>query len=298
MMPPQFPSRIYREQGFAVIDSVFDAAAVAALRDELSGWTEQSRRHNRSYGRLPDGRSRFDLEPGHSADAPKLRRVANPCDISARYADAVFGSVVGDMLLPLLGPNIKFDHCKLNVKLPGMNAAVAPHQDHAFEPQTNDDVVVTLLLLDDMTPDNGCLRILPGSQRERHSHYHQGHFTGVVGPRQQARFAADSVPVCAPAGSVIFMDTWALHGSASNHSDTARRLFITEYKAADAFPLTPHKIPSRYAEQIVRGRPANRPRYRLGELGIELPPHYRDTSVFALQAEAANAAAFGDAAAG
>ena len=84
------------------------------------------------------------------------------------------------MLIPLLGDSIKFDHCKANAKYPGMATDVKYHQDHIFEPQTNDSVVVVLLMLDDSTVENGCLKIVPGSHKNRYSHSENGVFTGRV----------------------------------------------------------------------------------------------------------------------
>ena len=39
------------------------------------------------------------------------------------------------------------------------------HQDFAYTPHTNDDGVTALLMLDDMTAENGCLMVVPGSHR-------------------------------------------------------------------------------------------------------------------------------------
>ena len=45
------------------------------------------------------------------------------------------------MLQKLWGPAIRFDVSKLNLKSAGYGAPVEWHQDWAFYPQTNDDVL-------------------------------------------------------------------------------------------------------------------------------------------------------------
>jgi ectoine hydroxylase-related dioxygenase (phytanoyl-CoA dioxygenase family) len=55
---------------------------------------------------------------------------------------------------------VKFHHCKINLKLPGTDTEVGFHQDFAYTPHTNDDLVTALVMLDDMTLDNGCLRVI------------------------------------------------------------------------------------------------------------------------------------------
>jgi len=62
-----------------------------------------------------------------------------------------------------------------------MNTRVDWHQDHAYDPHTNDDMLTILLMLDDMSEENGCLQVVPGSHRGEHfSHFESDRFTGTV----------------------------------------------------------------------------------------------------------------------
>ena len=279
--------RTFREDGFLVVENAFSTTERKRMLSELDRWTELSCAHDDAFGQLTDGRPRFDVEADHNGDNPKLRRVTNPIDISDVYADIVFNGCVPDLISALLGPHITFDHCKLNQKMPGMETTVSWHQDHAFEPQTNDDMITALFALDDMHPENGGLSVAPGSHHQKFSHYQNGVFTGQVCEETMKGCLASAETLSVPAGSVVLMDTWTLHGSARNTSDMPRRLFITEYKAADAFPLTPHKLPSVHTGRVVRGRRAMAPRHRNGI--VELPPVYNDASLFGVQQRAAAA---------
>ena len=88
-----------------------------------------------------------------------------------------------DMVADLIGPNVKFHHCKINLKLPGSHTEVGYHQDFAYTPHSNDDVVTALLMLDDMTLENGCLQVVPGSHRGPvHSLFDGERFTGFIAP--------------------------------------------------------------------------------------------------------------------
>lgn len=108
-----------------------------------------------------------------------------------------------DMVADLIGPNVKFHHCKINLKLPGSDTAVAYHQDFLFTPHTNDDVITALLLLDDVSETNGCLRVVPGSHTGPYfSLYDGARFTGAVRAEDERRLLARSVPVTGTAGSV------------------------------------------------------------------------------------------------
>ena len=39
------------------------------------------------------------------------------------------------------------------------------HQDFPYLPHTNFDVLAVMILLDDATPENGCMRVVPGSHK-------------------------------------------------------------------------------------------------------------------------------------
>jgi ectoine hydroxylase-related dioxygenase (phytanoyl-CoA dioxygenase family) len=275
--------RQFRDEEYTIARGVLDGVGVAALTGELDAWIDESRAHSANYGETLDGKARFDLEAGHGAEQPRLRRVANPVDVSEAYRQALFDGPIPDRVAELIGPDVKFHHCKLNIKLPGMATRVEYHQDHAYDPHTNSDMVTTLLLLDDMSEANGCLRVVPGSHRERHSHYRDGKFVGAIDPALDADFEARSVPIEGSSGDVALMHTWTVHGGGPNRSDRPRRLLICDYVAADAFPLTAPAVPSPYNGRIVRGKPARK--IRLVADSIELPQAYQDDSFFGLQGQ-------------
>ena len=124
---------------------------LAALRAEFGNWVEESRQHTDDYGETLDGRARFDLEPGHSAERPALRRVQSPEEVSDIYAGVMRGARTVDLVANLIGPAIRFHHGKVNSKLPGAATKVKFHQDFTFQPMTNDDMITALLFVDEVT---------------------------------------------------------------------------------------------------------------------------------------------------
>ncbi len=260
----------YNRYGYVVVENVIDTTTIARMLGEIERWTHESRHYTQSYGALIDGHPRFDLEPGHHKTKPKLRRVTNPIEVSSVFFDTILWGQLPGLLTPILGEDIKFDHCKLNNKQPGMSAKVQYHQDHIFEPQTNDSVVVALLLLTDNTVENGCLRIVPGSHRTKYSHTNGGSFVGRIDASHTDHFDAMAHTIEGKAGSVCLMHTWSVHSSDRNRSSVPRPVLITEYKAADAYPLTVHKLPSRYMDAVV--------------LGSDLAPRYREVQDFEISA--------------
>ena len=277
----------FRKQGYLVVRDLVPAAARKHMLAELEQWVEASRAFDANYGfDTPDGKARFDLEQGHSAALPRLRRIANPCDVATAYQEVLFKGAIPAVVADLIGPDVKFHHCKLNNKFPGTGTRVEYHADHPYDPHTNDDGITMLLMLDDMDEGNGCPRIVPGSQAERYSHFREGAFTGSTDPVLFEEFDQRADSICGRAGDVCLMHIWTLHGGGPNTSrDRPRRLLIADYRAADAFALTSPTVPSRFYQRIVVGEPTHVARLREGTIEVLAP--YQDDSFFGLQGQKA-----------
>ncbi|NQV45336.1 MAG: phytanoyl-CoA dioxygenase family protein, partial [Rhodospirillales bacterium] len=95
----------FRKNGFVVAPGVVSKDTVDHLLARLDEWVEESRSHTANFDTdTPDGKARFDLEDGHNAEHPRLRRVANPCDVSERYANVLFDGAIPTAVSDPIGP--------------------------------------------------------------------------------------------------------------------------------------------------------------------------------------------------
>ena len=131
------------------------------------------------------------------------------------------------------------DYDQLLDKRPGKGDAVfAMHQDMAYWPPAsltaNDTRTVTLTLaIDDETAENGCIRFVPGSQKERKLRPHrplaksrdEGHaVVAEVADDEEIRLAE------VPRGGVTLHDEWVVHGSPGNASPRHRRTYVIAFR--------------------------------------------------------------------
>ena len=73
----------FKHQGYLMLPGLVSEAVRGDLLSQLQEWVEESRQYDANYGfDPPNGKARFDLEQGHPAAHPRLRRVANPAEIS------------------------------------------------------------------------------------------------------------------------------------------------------------------------------------------------------------------------
>ncbi len=269
--------------GYLIIENVVDADLLTAMQDDFSKWVEESRGFCEPYGDTIDGRPRFDLEPGHTPAKPALRRVNAPIEVSQTYFEAMASTRMTDCVADLIGPDVKFHHSKINSKLPGGHTAVKWHQDFPFTPHSNDDLITALLMVDEVTPDNGPLEVVAGSHKgELHGLWHNGIFTGSVADTVARDCQQKAITCIGPAGSVCLMHTRLLHGSAPNLGEHSRTLFICVYSAEDAVPYSSNPMPTEFEGLVVRGEKSNKVRSTSYE--IELPQKPTTASFFDQQA--------------
>ncbi|PQK81081.1 phytanoyl-CoA dioxygenase family protein [Pantoea ananatis] len=274
----------YHQQGFLVVEHVLTSEEIAALQHDFDQWVEESRSQSAPWGNTQDGRSRFDIESDHSADHPSLRRVSSPNDISAAYRHAALQSRMAHIAGQLIGGSgARYHHSKINSKLPHTATKVEWHQDFLFTPHSNDDILTALLMVSEVTPENGPLNVVPGSHRgPLYSHWQDGRFTGAVEPAVVKEQCQQPSACFGPSGSVCFMHTRLLHASSPNETEWPRTLFIAVYAAEDALPFGENPLPSPDAGTLVYGDESGMVRSTPNEL--RLPQKPRGASFFVQQA--------------
>ena len=123
---------------------------------------------------------------------------------------------------------------KLNLKRPREGSGFRFHQDSpywAFDCGHLDRLPNVMVLLDDASPENGCLYVVRGSHRAGLLPGQEGE--GTLGPLFTDPRAFDerlAVPAAAPAGSLLFFSPHTVHGSKPNASDLPRRVFVLTYQ--------------------------------------------------------------------
>lgn len=275
----------FHRDGYLVVENVLNQEGLLGLRTQLETWVDESRDFQEAYGETIDGRSRFDVDPtDHSSDHPALRRVSSPTEISDAYFETAIHSNMAEMAGKLIGGSgTRFHHSKVNAKLPHTATTVKWHQDFPFTPHTNDDMITALLMVGEVTQDNGPLQVIPGSHKgELYNHWQNGRFTGKVEDDVEAKACQDFVSCIGPAGSVCFMHTRLLHASGANHTELPRYLFITVYAAEDAVALSDNPLPSVHQGQLVYGVESGQVRMTANRL--QMPQKPKGASFFVQQA--------------
>jgi len=240
----------YHEDGYTIVRKALSSQTIAALQAATDRIVERSRS-------LTQSDEHIELETGHSANEPRLRRIAHPVVLDQAYWEAACGDAILDCVESLIGPNIKFHHSKLNAKASKGGVAIGWHQDSAFFPHTNEDVLAVGIALDSCAIENGCLLVVPGTHKLGILNHRDeaGEFIGQI-TSDMDKFDPDTAaPAELEPGDISIHNASAIHGSTQNTSGRGRRLLIFEFAATDAIQLDWRMPANGYSNRIVRGGP-------------------------------------------
>lgn len=265
----------YDQDGFIVVPGVFSAGEIAELR----AVTDEFVRKSAAVAANDDV---YDLEDTHSAATPRVRRIKAPHAHHPAYFRASRHPAVVAILAELWG-SVRYDTGKLNMKSAGYGAPIEWHQDWAFYPHTNDDLAAVGIMLDDFTPQNGPMMVIPGSHRGPIYDHHgpDGRFCGAIDPEASRLDLSKTAPCLGKAGSITIHHVRAVHGSATNFSGLERRFLLFQYRAADAWPLLGLKEGiEKFNEQLLVGEPSLAPRLVPVPVRMPLPPAANQGSIY------------------
>lgn len=221
----------YDRDGFLIVENVLSDREVAELQRVTDSFVETSRG-------ISEHDDIYDLEPDHSSDNPRVRRIKTPHIRHPVYEGVMRHPAILSILQQVVNPSLRLQGSKLNMKPPGNGAAVEWHQDWAFHPHTNDDLCAVGVMMDDCELENGPLLCIPGSHKGPiHDHHSDGHFAGAIDPEASGIDFDQAVACTGKAGSISVHHVRTMHGSAVNTSPKPRRLLLFMYRAADAWPL-------------------------------------------------------------
>jgi len=254
--PPRVLSQeqreFYFENGYLLLESFVSREWLDRIWEVSNTFIERSRG-------LSESDTVLALDPQHSAEHPRLRRLIDPTEHHPLYWEYVSQGPLVDVAEDLLGPAFKFHHSKLNFKWSSGGEEIKWHQDIQFYPHTNYGVVAFGLYMSDVDDSMGPMGVIPGSHRgEIHDQYDaRDQWVGHISDDAMERVDLNKVKwLTGPAGSVTVHHCRSIHGSLPNMSERSRPLLLQTYTAADALPLTPRATVTRHEGRMIRGEPA------------------------------------------
>ena len=207
----------FEEKGFCVLEDVFSTSEM----DDLGAAIEvhQANHEKRLSEVGVEGISRADEISFTSHLAEKDEVIREFCLRPEFVA----------ITTKFLGPDIDLYWNQAVFKGPDGKAQFPWHQDDGYTSVTPSPYLTLWLALNDATVENGCIWVLPGSQKSGLAK----HVPSPIGLVCHSLDDPDQgVPVPLRAGSIAAFQSLTMHKSGVNHSTAVRKAYIIQYSHA------------------------------------------------------------------
>ncbi len=220
----------YRTDGYVVVESLLSSADVEALTQRIRAYTHGGRSTEKLRVQVEPRVQRGELAVAHPGDG--IRKIDGLVEGDDLFAELGLRSAVVDVIADLLGPDLLLFRNSLMLKPPEVGSQKGWHQDSPYWPVEPMDLCSCWLPLDDATPENGCMVVLPGGHaRGPLPHVH---VTDDYVIAQEALETRGAIALPMSAGAGLFFHSLLPHYTAPNRSPRWRRAMVLSYMRSDS----------------------------------------------------------------
>ena len=208
----------FRQQGYLFAKGMYQEPRLSSLK----AWVEELQSLPEVAGKYMTYCEPSLLVPGERV----LSRIENFCPYHDGFNSLVNGGETLRRVSELFGEAAVLFKEKINFKMPG-GSGFAPHQDaQAGWQRYASSFITVLVVVDECTPENGCLEMASGHNQR-----------GLIGALWNPLTAEDMrgmefVPLPAAPGDAVFFDAYAPHRSGPNLTRRSRRVLYLTYNRA------------------------------------------------------------------
>ena len=217
------------KEGYLAIEHLLPEDDLAKLRYRFDEFARQGEH-------LTESTDRFKMTSIESISDPSaiqgssIQMIAEPHELGGEVMALARDPRILDLVEIALGPNIQLYYSQVFMKPPNQGNKAPWHQDFAFYAHTRADLLNVHIYLDDSTVENGCLRVVPGSQKLGIlNHFKNGVFTGEL-QGDTSPYDEQEIVLPMQAGGLVMWHTMTLHRSYPNKSVEQRRALVLAYK--------------------------------------------------------------------
>ena len=277
----------YKKNGYLVKEKLISNKEINKINSLIDKIINKEEKKKTKIKNLGGSYNNNFVYNSNSSNKREILRLNNPTYYNKLFFNLSRNKKIIKIVKKLLGGSVRFHHCKLNFKLPSKKGGeVSWHQDWAFYPHTNDDLITVGVYLEDCYEENGPLQVIPKSHKQKiFSHHNKSkNFVGKICEKINSK---NKKSLTGKAGTVTFHHVRTVHGSGLNLKNSKRPLILFGYTNTDAWPLTvdasinPNDNFKKYNQCIIVGKKTLVPRFEKVPLIIPLPK--KNVSIYQLQ---------------
>lgn len=218
----------YQRKGYIVVNDLLTPEEVAGLRERVREYTHGGRDASKLRFQIEPRVQRGELKVAHSGDG--VRKIDSLVEHDDRFRALGYNENIVAILEQILGPDIKMLRNSMLLKPPEVGSQKGMHQDSPYWKIEPMDLCSCWFAIDDATPENGCMGVLPGGHLKGalpHVHVTDDF---VIEEKHYKKEEMLLAPV--KAGGGLFFHSLVPHYTAPNRSKNWRRAIALSYMSA------------------------------------------------------------------
>jgi ectoine hydroxylase-related dioxygenase (phytanoyl-CoA dioxygenase family) len=220
----------YERDGYVVVEDLLSTAEVEGLKKRLREYTHGGRAPGSIRMQIEPRVERGELHVDHPGDGiRKIEGLVEGDDLFQKLG--LHENIVG-IIEQILGPDLKMFRNALLLKPPSVGSAKGMHQDSPYWSIEPMNLCSCWFALDDATPENGCMAVLPGWHKKGPLPHVSVTDDFVVDEQYYDPAAMVLAPV--RAGGGLFFHSLIPHYTAPNRSDKWRRAIALSYMSSQS----------------------------------------------------------------
>lgn len=234
----------FHRDGYLKFQRVIDDAAIADLRLALDRVIANELTRDNDDGLPPEFAFGHDRKHDTATGRPirAIHQFVNMWKVAPEYRNVLDNPLIVGAIQDLMSTEtVRLWHDQVISKPPGDNAHFSCHHDFYFWPLDRPTMITCWLALDDATPENGCMHVVPGSHRDPRFQPVTADMSADIGtdpvplgPGEPGSLYNDirtwmpeqTKPVELKAGECMFHHCLNWHLTPHNTSDRQRRAFV------------------------------------------------------------------------
>ena len=165
--------RFYKKNGYLVKNKLISLKEINNINKLIKKILTKEEKKKTKIENLGGSYNNNFVYNSNSSKNREILRLNNPTYYHRLFYNLSRNKKIIKIIKILLGGSVRFHHCKLNFKLPSSKGSeIGWHQDWAFYPHTNDDLITVGIYLDDCFEKNGPLQVLQDSHKNKIFNHH------------------------------------------------------------------------------------------------------------------------------
>lgn len=218
----------YHREGYVAVEGLLSPVEVAALGERLREYTHGGRDRARLRIQVEPRVERGELKVDHPGDG--IRKIDGLVESDDLFRALGTHPNILSAIEQILGRDLQMFRNSLLLKPPSVGSPKGMHQDSPYWPIEPMSLCSCWFAIDDATPENGCMAVIPGGHR-RGPLPHK-HVTDDFVIDEKDYDPREMVLAPLKAGGGLFFHSLIPHYTAPNRSNRWRRAIALSYMSS------------------------------------------------------------------